>query len=124
MYQYLLGHGYWSYVEGANDAAPEQDTVLLRVLCGRTTIELCSGCENTKGCVGESEEDLRFEHHSQEASAPTGVEQRTTTRFVGGGLHLKIKDICDSLASIEVNIEESEMVQICLRGLAPKFGAF
>ena len=36
----------------------------------------------------------------------------------------KIKDICDSLASIEVNIEESEMVQICLRGLALKFGAF
>ena len=36
----------------------------------------------------------------------------------------KIKDICDSLASIEVNIEESEMVQICLRGLAPKFKAF
>ena len=36
----------------------------------------------------------------------------------------KIKDICDSLASIEVNIEESEMVQICLGGLAPKFGAF
>ena len=23
MHQYLLGHGYWSYVEGANDAAPE-----------------------------------------------------------------------------------------------------
>ena len=22
MHQYLLGHGYWSYVEGANDAAP------------------------------------------------------------------------------------------------------
>ena len=36
----------------------------------------------------------------------------------------KIKDICDSLASIEVNIEESEMVQICLGGLAPKFRAF
>ena len=27
----------------------------------------------------------------------------------------KIKDICDPLASIEVNIKESEMVQICLR---------
>ena len=35
-----------------------------------------------------------------------------------------IKDIYDSLASIEVNIEESEMVQICLGGLAPKIGAF
>ena len=23
MHQYLLGHGYWSYVDGANDATPE-----------------------------------------------------------------------------------------------------
>ena len=23
MHQYLLGHGYWSYVDGANDAIPE-----------------------------------------------------------------------------------------------------
>ena len=23
MHQYLLGHGYWSYVAGANDTAPE-----------------------------------------------------------------------------------------------------
>ena len=23
MHQYLLGHGYWSYVEGANDVAPD-----------------------------------------------------------------------------------------------------
>ena len=28
----------------------------------------------------------------------------------------KIKDICDSLASIDVNVEEGEMVQICLGG--------
>ena len=80
MHQYLLGHGYWSYIEGANHAAPEstqrfpgvgtigeQDTVLFRVLCGRIAIGLCSGCENAKGCVRESEEDLRRENHSQEA---------------------------------------------------------
>ena len=36
----------------------------------------------------------------------------------------KIKDICDSLASIEVNIEESDMVQVSLGGLASKFRAF
>ena len=36
----------------------------------------------------------------------------------------KIKDICDSLASIDVNVKEVEMVQICLGGLASKFGAF
>ena len=36
----------------------------------------------------------------------------------------KIKDICDSLASIEVNIKEREMVQVCFGGLASKFEAF
>ena len=37
---------------------------------------------------------------------------------------LKIKDICNSLASIELNIEEGKMVLVCLGGLASKFGAF
>jgi hypothetical protein len=37
---------------------------------------------------------------------------------------LKINKICDSLALIDMNIDESEKVQICLAGLASKFGAF
>ena len=36
---------------------------------------------------------------------------------------LKIKELCDSLDSISVNVEDDEMVQICLGGLAPWFGA-
>ena len=36
---------------------------------------------------------------------------------------VKIKELCDSLGSIGVNIDEDEMVQICLGGLAPRFGA-
>ena len=36
----------------------------------------------------------------------------------------KIKDICDSLASIDVNVKEDEMVQICLGGLVSKIRAF
>ena len=35
----------------------------------------------------------------------------------------KIKEICDSLASVDVNVED-KMVQVCLGGLASKFGAF
>ena len=35
----------------------------------------------------------------------------------------KIKSICDSLGSININIDDDEMVQICLGGLAPRFGA-
>ena len=36
---------------------------------------------------------------------------------------LKIKELCDSLGSIGVNIDNDEMVQICLGGLAPRFDA-
>ena len=36
----------------------------------------------------------------------------------------RIKEICDSLASINMIIEEDEMVQVYLGGLASKFGAF
>ena len=36
---------------------------------------------------------------------------------------LKIKELCDSLGSINVNIDDDEMVQICLSGLAPRFDA-
>ena len=36
---------------------------------------------------------------------------------------LRIKDLCDSLGSISVNVDDDEMVQICLSGVAPRFGA-
>ena len=36
----------------------------------------------------------------------------------------KIKDICDSLSSVDVKFEEDKMVQVCLGGLMSKFGAF
>ena len=36
----------------------------------------------------------------------------------------RIKEICDSLASINVIIEEDELVQVSLKGLALMFGAF
>ena len=85
-------------------AIGEQGSILLRVVCGRTATQLRSGCADAEGCVGEPEEGFRREYHSPEASTPTGVEQSTTARPVGGATS-KIKDICDSLASIEVNIE-------------------
>ena len=36
---------------------------------------------------------------------------------------LKIKELCDSLGSINVNIDNDKMVQVCLGGLAPQFDA-
>ena len=45
-------------------------------------------------------------------------------RHIGDQLHLQIKEIYDSLASINVIVEEDEMVQVCLGSLAQKFGSF
>ena len=33
----------------------------------------------------------------------------------------KIKSICDSLGSININVDEDDMVEICLGGLAQRF---
>ena len=79
MHQYLLGHGYWSYVEGANDAAPESthrdfpawEQSASRVLycfascVGEQLLSYVRDAQTLKGAC---------EHHSPEASAPTGVE--------------------------------------------------
>ena len=37
---------------------------------------------------------------------------------------LQIKDFSDSLGSIQVAVDDDEMVHICLGGLAHKYGAF
>ena len=37
---------------------------------------------------------------------------------------LWIKDLCDSLGSIKVTVDDDEMVHICLGGLAQKYGSF
>ena len=89
MHQYLLGHGYWSYVEGANDTAPES-----------THRDFPANTTARKLQLRQELSNLRQRDMS--------VADYTS----------KIKDICDSLASIELNIEESEMVQIFLGGLA------
>ena len=36
---------------------------------------------------------------------------------------LKIKELCDSLDSIRINVDDDEMVQVCLDGITPRFGA-
>ena len=40
------------------------------------------------------------------------------------GYMTRIKEICDSLASINVTVEEDEMAQVYLGGMGSKFKAF
>ena len=138
MHQYLLGHGYWSYVEGVNNVAPElthKDFPAWETSASRVLYCFPS-------CVGE-----QLLSYIQDAQTPKGAWENlkkifaasTTARKLQLQQELsnlrqrdlsvtdytsKIKDICDSLASIDVNIEEGEMVHVCLGGLASKFGVF
>ena len=138
MHQYLLGHGYWSYVVGANDTSPEsthRDFPAWEQSASRVMYCFAS-------CVGEQLlsyiRDARMPkaawENLQKIFAANTTARKLQLRQELSNLRqrdlsvaeytLKIKEICDSLASIDVNIEESEMVQICLGGLASKFGAF
>ena len=38
-------------------------------------------------------------------------------------LHLEDQELCNSFGSISINVDDDEIVQICLGGLAPWFGA-
>ena len=37
---------------------------------------------------------------------------------------LKIKSLCESLASINVQVDDDDKVEVCLRGLGPQYKAF
>jgi hypothetical protein len=138
MHQYLLGHGYWSYVDGANDTTPDPTDPVSPAwekLASRVLYCFAS-------CVGD-----QLLSHVQDAATPKTAWQNlkkvfaasTTTRKLQlrqelsnlrqcdlsvADYTLKISEICESLASVDVDIDDSEKVQICLGGLASKFGAF
>ena len=37
---------------------------------------------------------------------------------------LKIKNICESLASINVTVDDDDKIEVCLRGLGPQYKSF
>jgi hypothetical protein len=138
MHQYLLGHGYWSYVDGANDTAPDPtdaDYPLWEKLANRVlycfascvgdqllsyirdAATLKAAWENLKKVFAASTTAMKLQLR-QELSK---LRQRDLSV---ADYTLKINEICESLASVDVNIDDNEKVQISLGGLASKFGAF
>ena len=137
MHQYLVGQGYWSYIEGANTDQPGLETpayatweqAASRVLyCLATCVHdhmLCyirdaktpnEAWENLKKIFTSSTSARKLQLRQELNNA----QQRdmSATDYTA-----KIKSICDSLGSINVNIDDDEMVQTCLGGLAPRFSA-
>ena len=67
--------------------------------------------------MGEAEENLRSNTTARKLQLRqelNNIQQRDTSIT---SYTLKIKELCDALGSID----DSEMVQICLGGLAPQF---
>jgi hypothetical protein len=138
MHQYLLGHGYWSYVDGANDTAPDPTNANFPAWeTLASTVLYCFG-----SCVGD-----QLLCYIRDAATPKAVWEHLKKVFAvnttARKLHLrhelsnlrqrdlsvadytlKINEICESLASVDVNIDDSEKVHSCLGGLASKFRAF
>ena len=121
MHQYLLGHGYWSYVEGANDAAPEpthSDFPAWEPLASGVLYCFAS-------CVGE-----QLLSYVWDAQTPKGAWENLKKIFAASTIARKlqlrqelsnlrqrdlsvadytskIKDICDSLASINFPVNST-----------------
>ena len=118
MHQYLLGHGYWSYVVGANDTTPksihrdfptwEQSTS--RVLycfvssVGEQLLSYIRDAKTPKDAWGN------LKRFSPQAPQPGSFNSDSASVLSVADYTSNIKDICDSLAFIDVNIEEGEMV--------------
>jgi hypothetical protein len=138
MHQYLLGLGFWSYVDDANDTVPDPTDagfVAWEKSASRVMYYFAS-------YVGE-----QLLCYIRDAGMPKAAWENLKKIFVASttarklqlrqelsnlrqqdlsvaDYTLKINEICNSLALIDVNIDESEKVQIYLGGLASKFGAF
>ena len=120
MHQYLLGHGYWSYVDGANDETPESthrdfpawEQSASRVLycfafcVSEQVLSYIRDARTPKDAWGNLKKIFAastIARKLQLRQELSNVRQRDMTVV---DYTSKIKDICDSVASIDVNIEE------------------
>ena len=135
MKQYLVGQGYWSYIIGAHEEKPETthanyptwEQGASRVLyCLATCVHdhMLSHVRDAK-TPKEAWENLRKIFAADTSARRLQLRQELNNirqqEMSVMDYTAKIKSICDSLASINVNIDEEEMVQVCLGGLAQRF---
>ena len=132
MNQYFVGQGYWSYINGAQENKPEITNA------NYPTWE--QGTSRVMYCLATCVHNHMLSH-IQDAKTPKEAWENlkklfpanTSTRKLQPQKELnnirqndmsvsdytaKINNICDSLDSINVNVDKDEMVQVCLGGLA------
>ena len=136
MHQYLVGQGYWSHIKGAHENKPNPTHVdypaweqaanhvlyclascvhnhMLGFICKAKTPKEAWG--NLKKIFAANTATRKLQLWKE----VNNIQQKdmSITSYT-----LKIKEVCDALRSINVIIDDDEMVQICLGSLAPQFG--
>ena len=135
MHQYLVGQGYWSYIEGARENQPNPthaDYPAWEQAASRVLYCLASCVhDHMLGYIREAKTPKQaWENLKKIFAANTAARKLQLRQELNdiqqrdmsiGNYTLKIKELCDALGSINVSIDDEEMVQICLGGLAPRF---
>ena len=134
MTQYLVRQGYWSYINDTQKNRPGPKNVdystweqaTSRVMyCLATCVHdhMLSHIRDAK-TPKEAWENLKkifatntTAHKLQLRQELNNIQQKDMSV---SDYTAKIKSICDSLGSININIDEDEMVQVCLGGLAQR----
>ena len=143
---FLMGKGYWEYIDGEQEEAPklaEEDPTAAEIKAYK---EWNQGARKVMHWLSLSIQDTMI-GHIQDAKSPKEAWDTLVKMFatntkarkiqLKNELHtvekksmsvsdyaLKIKGICESLASINVAVDDDDKVEVCLRGLTPQYKAF
>lgn len=146
MTNFLMGKGYWEYIEGDQEDAPELPETNATAARVKAFKEWNQGARKVMYWLSVSIHDSMI-GHIQDATSPkeawNSLVSMDTTNTKARKLQLKnelntvkkenlsindytlkIKGICESLASIGVMVEDDDKVEVCLRGLTPAYKQF
>ena len=113
MHQHLLEHGYWSSVDGANDTsldATHWDPSAWEQAASR--VMYCFACtvsDRLLSHIRDAKTPKEAWTNLKKVLTPSNARQKDMSV---ANYTTHIKEICDSLASINVTIEEDDMVQV------------
>src|SRR3569623_589670 len=143
---FLMGKGNWEYIDGDQEDAPILPELNSTAAQVKAFKEWNQGARKVLYWLSISVQDSMI-GHIQDANTPkeawsslvTLYETNTKARKLQlkNELHtvekkstsvndytLKIKGICDQLASIGVSVDDDDKVEVCLRGLGPAYKQF
>ena len=146
MTNFLMGKGYWEYIEGDQEKAPEIPDENSTAAELKTLKDWNQGARKVTYWLSVSIQDTMI-GHIQDATSPKEAWDRLlsfdTTNTKARKLQLKnelntvkkenlsindytlkIKSICESIASIGVIVEDDDKVEVCLCGLTPAYKQF